>query len=99
MHHLATRVVRGMIVHEQRMRENLDIICGALFAQRVEGGMVRDEAYRIVQDAAQHAWDERIALRELLAERPELELDLDAIFDLSDATRWAAEIVGRLPSP
>jgi len=58
--------------------------------------MQRDEAYRIVQEAAQRAWDERIALRELLAARPELELDLDAIFDLSDATRWAGEIVDRL---
>ena len=101
--HLAIRVVRGMVVHEQRMRENLDITCGALFSQRVllalvQGGMQRDDAYRIVQGAAQRAWDERIPLRELLAERPELGLDvnLDAIFDVSDATRWAGEIVGRL---
>ena len=97
----AIRVVRGMVVHEQRMRENLDITCGALFSQRVllalvQGGMQRDDAYRIVQEAAQRAWDERTALRDLLAERPELGLDLDAIFDVSDATRWAAEIVGRL---
>ena len=101
LQHLAIRVVRGMVVHEQRMRENLDITCGALFSQRVllalvQGGMQRDEAYRIVQEAAQRAWDERTALRDLLAERPELGLDLDAIFDVSNATRWAAEIVGRL---
>ena len=101
LQHLAIRVVRGMVVHEQRMRENLDITCGALFSQRVllalvEGGMQRDEAYRIVQEAAQRAWDERIALRELLAARPELGLDLDAIFDVSDATRWSGEIVCRL---
>ncbi|MDQ3678090.1 MAG: adenylosuccinate lyase [Actinomycetota bacterium] len=104
LQHLAIRVVVGMVVHEERMRENLDITCGALFSQRVllalvEGGMQRDEAYRIVQEAAQRAWDERIALRELLATRPELELDLDAIFDLGDATRWAGEIVGRLEAP
>jgi len=49
-----------------------------------------------VQEAAQRAWDERIALRERLTERPELDLDLDAIFDLGDATRWAGELVGRL---
>ena len=90
-----------MVVHEQRMRENLDITCGALFSQRVllalvEGGMQRDDAYRIVQEAAQQAWDQRVALRELLAARPELNLDLDAIFDVSEATRWAGEIVGRL---
>jgi len=101
LQHLAIRVVRGLVVHEQRMRENLDITCGALFSQRVllalvEGGMQRDEAYRIVQQAAQRAWDERVALRTLLEERPELGLDLDAIFDLADATRFAGEIVGRL---
>ncbi len=99
--HLAIRVVRGMVVHEDRMRANLDITCGALFSQRVllalvDSGMQRDDAYRVVQEAAQRAWDERIALRELLAQRPELGLDLTAIFDLGDATRHAAAIVGRL---
>jgi len=101
LQHVAIRVVRGMVVHSERMRENVDITCGALFSQRVllalvQGGHSRDEAYRIVQELAQRAWGERIALRELLAARPELELDLDAIFDLADVTRWAGEIVGRL---
>ena len=100
MQHLAIRVVRGMVVHEDRMRENLDITCGALFSQRVllalvEGGRARDEAYRIVQEAAQRAWDERTPLRELL-EAQDLGLDLDAIFDLGYYTRYAKEIVGRL---
>lgn len=104
MQYLAIRVVRGMVVHADRMRENLDVTCGALFSQRVllalvTGGMTRDDAYRVVQQVAQRAWDERIPLRELLAERPELELDLDAVFDLSDVTRWAADIVGRLDPP
>ena len=35
-------------------------------------------------------------LRGLLAERPELGLDLDGIFDLGHYTRHAREIVGRL---
>jgi adenylosuccinate lyase len=101
MQHLATRVVRGMTVHADRMRENLEITCGALFSQRVllalvRGGMQRDDAYRIVQQAAQRAWNERIPLRELLAAQPDLGLDLDVIFDPGDMTRWAAEIVGRL---
>ena len=62
MQHLALRVVRGMVVHADRMRANLEITCGALFSQRVllalvEGGMQRDDAYRIVQRLAQQAWD------------------------------------------
>jgi adenylosuccinate lyase len=98
--HLAIRVVRGMVVHVDRMRENLDLTCGALFSQRVllalvAGGMSRDDAYRVVQDAAQRAWDERTPLRGLLEEQ-RLGLDLDAVFDLGAYTRHADEIVGRL---
>jgi len=101
LQHLAIRVVRGMVVHEDRMRENLELTCGALFSQRVllalvAGGMGRDEAYRVVQEAAQRAWDERVPLRDLLAARPELGLDLDEIFDLGHYTRYAEQIVGRL---
>ncbi|MFP5362137.1 MAG: adenylosuccinate lyase [Thermoleophilia bacterium] len=98
---LAIRVVRGMVVHEDRMRENVELTYGALFSQRVllalvEGGRSRDDAYRIVQEAAQQAWDERTPLRELLAAQPELGIDLEAVFDLGAYTRYAAEIVDRL---
>jgi adenylosuccinate lyase len=99
---LAIRVVRGMVVHADRMRSNLDLTYGALFSQRVllalvSGGMTRDEAYRVVQELAQRAWDSRTPLRELLAQQPELDLDLDEIFDLGHYTRHAAQIVARLP--
>jgi adenylosuccinate lyase len=100
MQSLALRVVRGMVVHADRMRENLDLTYGALFSQRVllalvANGMQRDEAYRIAQSHAQRAWDERTPLRGLL-EQTDLGLDLDAVFDLEHYTRYAAEIVGRL---
>ncbi len=103
LQHLAIRVVRGMVVHTGRMRSNLDVTCGALFSQRVllalvSGGMTRDDAYRVAQELAQRAWDERMALRELLEARPDLGLDLDEIFDLEHYTRHAREIVGRLSS-
>ena len=98
---LATRVVRGMVVHEERMRENVELTYGALFSQRVllalvAGGRSRDDAYRIVQESAQRAWDTRTPLRDLLAEQPELNLDLDEVFDLGAYTKHAAEIVNRL---
>jgi len=101
LQHLAIRVVRGMVVHEDRMLENLGLTHGALFSQRVllalvDGGMTRDEAYRVVQELAQRAWDARTPLRELLEARPELGLDLDEIFDLGRYTRHAREIVARL---
>jgi adenylosuccinate lyase len=100
LQHLALRVVRGLVVHADRMRENLELTHGALFSQRVllalvAGGMQRDEAYRIVQEDAQRAWDERTPLRDLLAAR-DLGLDLDEIFDLAHYTRHAREVIGRL---
>jgi adenylosuccinate lyase len=100
MQSLALRVVRGMVVHADRMRANLDLTHGALFSQRVllalvANGMDRDEAYRIAQEHAQRAWDEQTPLRGLL-EQAGLGLDLDAVFDLEPYTRHAAEIVGRL---
>jgi adenylosuccinate lyase len=101
MQHLAIRVVRGMVVHADRMLENVGLTYGALFSQRVllalvSGGMTRDEAYRVAQELAQRAWDERVALRELLEQRPELGVDLEQIFDLGHYARYAEEIVGRL---
>src|SRR3954468_3498499 len=100
MQHLAIRVARGMTVHADRMARNLDLTCGALFSQTVllalvEQGMARDDAYRIVQSAAQQAWDTQTPLRALLARR-DLGLDLDALFDLGHYTRFAERIVGRL---
>jgi adenylosuccinate lyase len=100
LQHLAIRVVRGLVVHEDRMRANLDLTHGALFSQRVllalvEAGMQRDEAYRIVQEEAQRAWDTGTSLRDLLAER-DLGLHLDDLFDLAHYTRYARDVVGRL---
>ena len=99
-HHLAIRVVRGMTVRADRMQSNLDATHGALYSQRallalVERDRSRDEAYRIVQEAAQRAWDTGTPFRELLAEAAP-ELDLDAIFDPGAFVRHAEEIVGRL---
>jgi adenylosuccinate lyase len=102
MQQLALRVVRGMTVYADRMRANLEATHGALFSQRVllalvEAGMERDAAYRIVQSAAQRAWDEGTPLRELLASEPAAaELDLDAIFDYDHFVRHAGEVVDRL---
>jgi len=101
----AVALVEGMVVHEDRMRENLEITCGALFSQRVllalieQAGMVRDEAYRIVQRTAQQAWDTRTPLRSLLADEPAVRsagLDLDALFDYGVYVRHADEIFSRL---
>ena len=103
MQALAIRVVEGMVVHADRMRANLELTCGALFSQRVllalvQGGMARDDAYRIVQRLAQQAWDTQTPLRELVAAEPGVELDLDAIFDYGHYIRHVPEVLARLPA-
>jgi adenylosuccinate lyase len=102
LQHAAIALVQNMTVDAQRMRDNLELTHGALFSQRVllalvAAGTSRDDAYRIVQELAQRAWDEGIALRDLLAadERAN-ELDLDAIFDYEHYVRYADDIVARL---
>ncbi len=103
--HMQRRVlslVEGMVVDADRMRENLELTHGALFSQRVllalvESGMVRDDAYRVVQRLAQQALDSRVHMRDLLAADPAgAGLDLDAIFDYAPFVRYADQIVGRL---
>jgi adenylosuccinate lyase len=106
LQHRATALVEGMTVDTGRMRSNLQLTHGALFSQRVllalvGRNMARDEAYRIVQELAQKAWDEGTPLRDLLAadERvTPLALDLDEIFAYDHYVRYSHEIVGRLNS-
>ena len=100
MQALATRVVSGMTVHAERMRANLELTHGALYSQRallalVEAGRSRDEAYRVVQQAAQRAWETGEPFRELIAAAAP-ELDLDALLDPAAFVRHAGEIVARL---
>ncbi|GIK78612.1 MAG: adenylosuccinate lyase [Actinomycetes bacterium] len=104
MQHLATTVAAGMTVHADRMRENLELTWGAIYSQRaltalVDAGLGRDEAYRLVQENAQRAWDERTPFRDLLAAAlagSGDEIDLDAVFDPNAYLIHAGEVFARL---
>jgi adenylosuccinate lyase len=99
---LATRLARDMTVNPARMEYNLNLTHGALFSQQVllalvRSGVERDDAYRVVQENAQRAFDDGVPLRELLAAEPRAAgLDLDAVLDPAWFTRYADEIVARL---
>jgi adenylosuccinate lyase len=100
MQDLATKVASGMTVRSNRMQENLNLTHGALFSQRaltalVESGLTRDEAYRVVQENAQQAWDTATPFRDLLGEAAP-DLDLDAVFDYSAYLTHLPEIFERL---
>ena len=102
---LALRLAEGMVVHTDRMLENIELTYGAMFSQRLllalidnpTKPLVRDDAYRVAQELAQRAWDTRTPLRELAAADPRCAgLDLDTVFDITFYSRHAPEIVGRL---
>jgi adenylosuccinate lyase len=100
MQHIATRIVEGMTVHTERMRENIELTHGALFSQRaltalVESGMSRDEAYRVVQESAQRAWDEETSFRDLIASSAP-QLNLDEVFDYGAYLEHVPEVMARL---
>jgi adenylosuccinate lyase len=102
MHHVATRIAEGMTVYPDRMRDNIEHTHGALFSQRaltalVESGMTRDDAYRLVQESAQRAWDEGTSFRDLIAAKAP-ELDLDAVFDYEAYLKHVPEVMARLDS-
>jgi len=91
MLHQMTRIVEGLQVYPERMRENMERSFGLMYSQRVllrlaETGLPRQQAYEIVQRNAMRAWRERTSFRALLAADPELTIrigaaDLEACFD------------------
>jgi adenylosuccinate lyase len=88
-------VIDGLVVHPDRMLENLDRSLGLVFSQPVllalvTGGLTRDDAYRVVQEDAARAWAERTPFRRVLEDDPRAPLDaaaLDEAFSLERALR------------
>jgi adenylosuccinate lyase len=105
MLHTTTRILRGLEVYEDRMLENLNSGGGIVFSGRVllalvESGMNRDEAYRVVQDAAMRAWKGEASFRELLSKdadvRERLGDRLGTLFDPAHALRNLGAVFGRV---
>jgi adenylosuccinate lyase len=94
-------LIEGLVVHSERMRRNLDASHGLYFSQRlllalVESGLARDDAYRMVQRNAMRAWDEERDFRELVRADPDIDVDLDSVFDESAYTKHVDVVFDRL---
>jgi adenylosuccinate lyase len=99
------RILKGLQVDEDRMRENLNLGGGIVYSGRVllalvESGMGRDEAYAVVQGAAMRAWEGEGGFRELLEAddqvRSRLGGDLGDLFDPSYALRNIGVVFDRV---
>ena len=97
-------LLEGLVVRPERMRANLDASFGLVFSQPVllalvEGGMNRDDAYRIVQEHAMRAWEAETSFRQLLEADPRVTVDrsvLDRAFDLDRSLQHAHRSVDAL---
>jgi adenylosuccinate lyase len=88
-------VLVGLRVYPERMRENLDAGGGLAYSQGVllalvDAGLSRDDAYRIVQEAAAAAWDGEADFRTELTARAEVaeRLSTDELEALFDPARY-----------
>ena len=70
-------LVDKLNVYPENMAANLEKSFGLLYSQRVllalvEAGMLRDDAYAVVQRSAMRAWEEKTSFKELLKADPEV---------------------------
>ncbi|MBO8158299.1 adenylosuccinate lyase [Thermosyntropha sp.] len=86
-------IMEGLVVYEDNMLENINKTRGLVFSQElmlalVKKGILREEAYRMVQRNAMRSWKERLDFKELVLNDDEImgiitPDELEAVFDLS----------------
>ncbi len=101
-----TRVVRGMVVDVQRMRENLQLSRGVVFSGTVllalaMKGVSREQAYEWVQRNAMRSFEEQhdfkaLLLRDADVARVLSPSEIDRAFDLNEQFKHVDDIFGRV---
>ncbi|HEY1984898.1 MAG TPA: adenylosuccinate lyase [Terracidiphilus sp.] len=86
-----TDLIDRLLVYPARMQKNLEstgglIFSGQLLLDLAEAGMMREDAYRLVQSHAMRAWKEDLVFRDEVARDPQIAAllssgDLDKTFD------------------
>jgi adenylosuccinate lyase len=104
-----TRVVRGMVVYQDRMRENLDrsrgvVFSGTVLLELAKRGVSREQAYEWVQRNAMRAFHEQKDFKSLLLADQDLmkvlaPADVEKAFDLNDQLRNVDAIFERVFTP
>jgi len=102
----STNLIDTMFVHPERMLRNLNstgglVFSGQLLLDLVEAGVLREDAYRIVQRNAMKAWKEELNFRELVLSDPEIigkveRKKVEAAFDLNRQLRNVDKIFERV---
>lgn len=90
-------VAGGLDIHADRMRANLDLTHGLIFAEAVQMALApaigRDAAHSLVAGACRRAGERRVHLRDILENEPRVNevLDREAIGRLFDPTAYLGE--------
>ena len=102
-----TKIINGITVNKQNMKNNIDITKGLLFSGRIlialveREGISREEAYTIAQSNAMRCWNEKVPLLELLKIDPRIkkmsESELESLFDLEYYLKHIEEVFSRFP--
>ena len=100
-----TRIVRGMVVYPERMRENLGrsrgvVFSGTLLLELAKRGISREQAYEWVQRNAMRAFHEQKDFKTLfLADADVMQVltpaEVEKAFDLKDQLRNVDKIIDR----
>jgi adenylosuccinate lyase len=97
-------LLANLEVDTEQMRRNLDLLNGVVYSQSallalVENGMLRDDAYRIVQELSRRALDTGRSFRDVLTSSLDVNLStesINAIFDESRVVSNASRAVDAL---
>jgi adenylosuccinate lyase len=99
-------LVDGLVVHSERMLENLHALRGVIYSGQVlleltRKGVTREDAYAMVQPLAMRVWDEDKDFRELVASDPSVGEhlspgEIDRVFDLKTQLRNVDRIFERV---
>ncbi len=99
-------LVETMFVYPERMLANLHstrglVFSGQLLLDLVESGISREDAYRLVQGHAMHAWREGLDFHELVLEDPAIagrvpRAKIEHAFDLKRQLRNIDKIFARV---
>jgi len=84
-------VVEGLVIYEENMAHNINKTLGLVFSQQlllalVGKGLLREEAYQVVQSRAMQSWAEKVDFKELVLQDEKIMTSLtapeiDKIFD------------------
>jgi adenylosuccinate lyase len=103
------RIVRGMLVHPVRMRENLDrsrgvVFSGTVLLELAKKGVSREEAYDWVQRNAMRSFDEHRDFKSLLLADADVTrvlsaAEIERAFDLDEQLKHVDHIFDRVFHP